>query len=108
MNQLNRFKSILAVVFLMKFLSELQKFRHRDPANSPHRLEHRLRDVAVEANDRDGLRPLPVIAPPERKGGDVDAEFAEGGAHLPDHAGFVGVAQIKDGALKVRFEGNSI
>ena len=62
------------------------------------------RDLAVDADEGDGVGTLVGGAAAEREGGNVDAELAESRADLADYARFVFVAEVKDGAFKLRFE----
>jgi hypothetical protein len=56
------------------------------------RFEYRRRYGSVQADEGYSLGPDSGLPAAEGEGGDVNAELAQGGAYLADHAGFVAIA----------------
>jgi hypothetical protein len=84
--------------------SEVEEAGFGDGGDGADGVEDRGGDLAVDADEGDGMGTLVGGAAAEREGGDVDAELAESRADLADYARFVFVAEVEDGAFKLRFE----
>src|SRR5467141_3792347 len=76
-----------------------------DGADLLDRLKDRRGYISVQADQGYGLGADGGLPTAEGEGGDVDAELAEGRAYLADHAGFVAVAEVQNGAFELRFHG---
>ena len=88
--------------------SEVEEAGFGDGGDGADGVENGGRDLAVDADEGDGMGTLVGGAAAEREGGDVDAELAERRADLANYAGFVFVAEVEDGAFQLRFERDAL
>lgn len=88
--------------------SEVEEAGFGDGGDGADGVEDGWGDLAVDADEGDGVGALVGGAAAEGEGGDVDAELAERGTDLADYTGFVFVAKIEDGAFELGFERDAL
>src|SRR5271168_1125968 len=87
---------------------KMQELGFGDGGDAADGLEDRGGDVAIEADEGDGVRAAAGFAATEGEGGDVDAELSEHGTDLADDTRLVAILEIENGAFELGFERDAL